>query len=463
MAAATHNSSAGKSIGNLGLRRAQFKVLASPARFRVVVAGRRFGKTRLALVMLIVVALRYAHTRNWYVAPTRPWAKDVAWEDLKTLLEVGRDGRGNPTVAQVVETELTIRFKNGSLIQLKGASEPDTLRGRTVKLVVLDEYANMDPELWPQVIRPQLSDRGKEGDALFIGSPRGFSHFKDLYDEVRGGAKGSEWQAWHFTSLDGENITAREILQAKNDLSLRDFRQEYMATFESTEGRIYHAFVRDWYCQNGTFNRGNLDASVHDLGPGMPILVGFDFNVNPLCATLSTKVAMQRLFLPVDPETGQPGRQYEMHTWKEYCLPNAGTADMMKVLREDFPGRHLLVFPDPSGRARHTTSANVGETDHSIIRSFGADIYVPQFRTNSDKFNTVNGLLCNSMGIRRKLINPQTCPQLVKGYDGLTYVPGSNLADKSTGLDHVCDADAYAILGAFPIITDVTEISHVAL
>jgi hypothetical protein len=152
-----------------------------------------------------------------------------------------------------------------------------------------------------------------------------------------------------------------------------------------------------------------------------------------------------------------------MHTWKEYCLPNAGTADMMKVLREDFPGRHLLVFPDPSGRARHTTSANVGETDHSIIRSFGADIYVPQFRTNSDKFNTVNGLLCNSMGIRRKLINPLTCPQLVKAYDGLTYVPGSNLADKSTGLDHVCDADAYAILGAFPIITHTVEIVHVAL
>ena len=117
MTVATPNTSTRKSIGNLGLRRAQFKVLASRARFRVVVAGRRFGKTRLALVMLIVVALRYAHTRNWYVAPTRPWAKDVAWEDLKNLLGVGRDGRGNPAVAQVVETELTIRFKNASQIQ----------------------------------------------------------------------------------------------------------------------------------------------------------------------------------------------------------------------------------------------------------------------------------------------------------------------------------------------------------
>jgi len=96
---------------------------------------------------------------------TRPWAKDVAWEDLKNLLGVGRDGRGNPAVAQVVETELTIRFKNGSQIQLKGASEPDTLRGRNVKLVVLDEYANMDPELWP-LVRSRKHDRqARSGNA----------------------------------------------------------------------------------------------------------------------------------------------------------------------------------------------------------------------------------------------------------------------------------------------------------
>lgn len=111
MTVATQDASVGKSLGDFGLRRAQFKVLASPARFRVVVAGRRWGKTRLALVMLIVVALRYAHTRNWYAAPTRPWAKDVAWEDLKSLLGMGRDGRGNPVVAQVVETELTISLQ----------------------------------------------------------------------------------------------------------------------------------------------------------------------------------------------------------------------------------------------------------------------------------------------------------------------------------------------------------------
>lgn len=440
-----------KGVGDFGLRRAQFKVLASPARFRVVVAGRRFGKTRLALVMLIVVALRYAHTRNWYVAPTRPWAKDVAWEDLKSLLSLGRDSSGNPAVAQVTETELTIRFRNGSAIQLKGASEPDTLRGRNLKLVVLDEYGNLPRELWPQVIRPQLSDRGKEGDALFIGSPRGFTHFKELYDEVREGAKGPEWRAWHFTSLDGENITAREILQAKNDLSLRDFRQEYLATFESIQGRVYHAFARDFYPQ------GNLDHSVRDPGPGLPVWVGVDFNVAPISAIVCSYLLMDRPGLPA----GSEG-QYELNVWKEYRLFNSGTAELMHAIRSDFPDRRLIIFPDPTGDARRT-SAPVGQTDFTIIRSFGAEIFVPKFRTNSDKYNHVNGLLCNTQGVRRLLINPRTCPHLVDSLDGLQYKDGSNLANKESGFDHLCDALAYAVIALFPIPTSYTSISTVYL
>jgi hypothetical protein len=102
-------------------------------------------------------------------------AKDITRKDLKSLLGITAEGRGNPIVSQVLETELTIRFKNGSVIQLKGASAPDTLGGRNLKLVVLDEYGSMPKELWPQVIRPQLSERGKKGDALFIGSPQGYT------------------------------------------------------------------------------------------------------------------------------------------------------------------------------------------------------------------------------------------------------------------------------------------------
>src|SRR5919201_400954 len=124
----------------------------------------------------------------------------------------------------------------------------------------------------------------------------------------------------------------------------------------------------------------------------------------------------------------------------------------MEGICRDFPNPHPVVFSHPTRSARHTIGANVGETDHSIIRRYGASIYIPNFRTNSDKYNTVNGLLCNSLGHRRAVINPRPCPKLVKALDGLCYREDTNLADKSSGLDHLCDAYAYSVLGVFPLI-----------
>jgi hypothetical protein len=333
-----------------------------------------------------------------------------------------------------------------------------------LKCVVFDEFADMDPLVWVAV-RPRLGDRrlmiqyGELGRTLFIGTPKGYNHFKDLFDDVRMGTRGPEWKAWRFTSIEGGNIDASEVMAAKRDLSAREWRQEYEASFESIEGRIYHAFVRDYYERRGELNMGNLDQSVHD--PGGPILIGMDFNVNPMSCTLSTKVRAPRPFL--GQTAGRLNEHYECHTWREFQIPNCNTAGMMKAIREAYPNRHLIVFPDPTGAARHTTSGNVGETDHSIIQSYGADLFVPRFKNNSDKYNTANGMLCNALGYRRKLINPQTCPNLVKAYDGLVYAEGSNLADKSTGFDHITDADSYMLLGAFPIVTQTVTSTTVQM
>ena len=442
-----------------GLKRPQKIVFYDRHRHKVIVAGRRFGKTFLALLVLISSACRFRRSKNWYVAPTRTMAKDIAWEELKYLLNLDEFGLGNPLVRDVNETELTVTFINGAIIKLMGASEPDRLRGRGLKCVVLDEYADMDPQAWV-VIRPQLSDKrhrleyGELGRAMFIGTPKGYNHFKKLYDDIRQGMMGTDWSAYRFTSLDGGNIDSAEIEKAKYDLTERDFRQEYMATFESITGRVYHAFLREMYLESKEkMCGGNLCNELRDPGPGLPILVGMDFNVNPMTATLSSKVLMKRPW----------GEQHEMHTWKEYVIENSGTAQMMQAIREDFPGRHLLVFPDPTGVGRSTKTANIGETDHSIIRSFGADLFIPKFNTNSDKYNTVNGMMCNTLGIRRKLINPVACPHLVNSYDGYVYKAGTNLGDKTSGLDHITDADSYATIGAFPIVTHYTEMSQVSI
>jgi hypothetical protein len=400
-------------------------------------------------------------------------AKDIAWADLKLLLGLTPEATSisddeAPLIRKngVNEGELRITLINGSVIQLMTAQEPDRLRGRALKTVVLDEYGSMDSKVWTAV-RPQLGDKrlrltyGELGRSLFIGSPAGFNDFKDKYDEARAGTN-PEWRAWRYTSIEGGNIDAGEIDSAKRDLSARDFRQEYEATFESIEGRIYHSFLRDYYSVSvggvQVYNHGNLDDSVHDMGGA--ILIGADFNVQPMCWTLSSKVASERPFLVNS--RNPKGIQYEYHTWKEYRMENCNTAMMMDAIKHDFPGRQLVVYPDPHV-GRHTTSANVGETDHSIIEREGVQVYVPKMGNNADKYNTVNGLLCNVLGHRRGIINPRGCPWLTKSLDSLTFVEGSNLPDKSKGFDHMSDAFAYAVLSVFPLIHDSVSVSTVSI
>jgi hypothetical protein len=446
------------------LKEHQQRILFNEHRHRVVVAGRRFGKTVLAIMVLCASATRFRRSKNWYVAPTRVMAKDIAWDELKAWLHIDSDGTGNHMVRDVSETELTITFTNGSTISLKGAAEPDRLRGRGLKCVVLDEYADMEPGVWT-VLRPQLSDirmeieYGELGRALFIGSPKGFNHFKKLYDDVRLNKMGDDWMAWKFTSLEGGNISANEIEKAKFDLAERDYRQEYLATFESIQGRIYHAFNREFW------PNGNLDNSIHDPGPGLPISVGMDMNVNPMTAVLGSKRLVERKnTIPTWDDDGEEltNRHYEFHVWKEYVLHNSNTAEMMKAIRLDYPDRHLIVFPDPSGDSRKT-SAPLSETDYTIIRSFRADVFTAKFNTNSDKYTHVNGMLCNTQNIRRLMINPHNCPKLIDSLDGLQYKDGTNLPDKDSGFDHETDALSYAVIGLFPIAVGYGQVSTVTM
>jgi hypothetical protein len=183
------------------------------------------------------------------VCPTRVMAKDISWIKLKRLLEIipreeGGDGEA-PMVRAVHEGELRVTLVNGSVIQLMTAQDPEKLRGRLVKTVVLDEFGSMDPKVWT-AIRPRIGDKelrvmyGELGRSLFIGTPAGFNHFKDLYDDARMGkrAESGQWKAWRYTSVEGGNIDAQEIEAAKLELSARDWRQEYEATLRRPNERF---------------------------------------------------------------------------------------------------------------------------------------------------------------------------------------------------------------------------------
>ena len=141
----------------------QQQVWNDNTRFKVVAAGRRTGKSRLAAYMLIVNALQTEKGHVWYIANTQGQARDVMWS---TLLEIA-----NSVIDSSHINNLQIKLINVTTISLKGADRPETMRGVSLKFVVLDEYGSMKSEVWETIIRPALADQ--KGSALFIGTPLG--------------------------------------------------------------------------------------------------------------------------------------------------------------------------------------------------------------------------------------------------------------------------------------------------
>jgi predicted phage terminase large subunit-like protein len=202
------------------------------SRFKVVAAGRRTGKSRLAAWMLIVEALQTNKGHVWYVAPTQGQARDIMW---LTLLELG-----NPVIESSHVNNMQIKLVNGAVISLKGADRPETMRGVSLKFVVLDEYADMKPAVFEQILRPALADL--KGKALFIGTPMGRNHFYDLYTYGSNG-KDEDYKSWHFTSFDNPLLDPNEIETARKSMSSFAFRTEFMASFEAASGGV---FKEEW-------------------------------------------------------------------------------------------------------------------------------------------------------------------------------------------------------------------------
>jgi predicted phage terminase large subunit-like protein len=217
---------------NIELLDWQKQVWADDTRFKIVAAGRRTGKSRLAAWMLIVNALQADKGQVFYVAPTQGQARDIMWQ---TLLDLA-----NPVVVSAHINNLQIKLVNGATISLKGADRPETMRGVSLKFLVMDEYADMKPEVFEQILRPALADQ--KGGALFIGTPMGRNHFYEMYKyaELEDDAS---YQSWHFTSYDNELLDPDEIDLAKKSMSSYAFRQEFMASFEARGSEM---FKEEW-------------------------------------------------------------------------------------------------------------------------------------------------------------------------------------------------------------------------
>lgn len=393
-----------------GLTKPQRRIFLDDSRFRVVVAGRRFGKTVLGVTECLYEAQRGTKRLIWYIAPTYRMAKELVWEELKEAIPAEMIESKN-------EAELSITLRGyKSKIVLKGADNPDSLRGKGLDFVVFDEAADIDEDTWFKVIYPALTD--KQGKALFIGTPKGYNWFYDLYID---GLHKRSWKVFTFTTAQGGNVTLEELEYAKETLSLKHYKQEFEASFETLSNTVYSSFDR----------KSNVDPGVEDIGS--EIYIGMDFNVDPMSAIVGSKVTNQ------------------LHVFDEIEITNGNTEEMCEEIKKRYPNRKIIVAPDPSGKSRKT-SAPVGQTDFSIIKSYGYQIIAPnKAPAVVDRINEVNAICQNAKGIRKLFIHPK-CKKLIKGMDGQTYKKGTSQPDKKSGLDHMPDGLGYLVHMEFPIM-----------
>jgi len=211
----------------------QREVFDAPTRFKMLCSGRRFGKTYLCIAQLIDWATRKPNSLNWYVTANYRMAKQIAWRQLKVMVPPEICVKRN-------ESDLSVELTNGSIIALKGAENPDTLRGVSLSTLIVDEAAYVKQDAWEMVLRPALSDQG--GPAWFITTPAGLNWFHDLWEQAQ---DQEDWRTFSYTTVQGGNVPPEEIEAARRTLDERTFRQEYLASFETLAGRVYPDFSDD--------------------------------------------------------------------------------------------------------------------------------------------------------------------------------------------------------------------------
>jgi hypothetical protein len=399
---------------SLKLHKGQKLVLHDPHRFRVIVAGRRWGKTQVSKIALITAAGSRKKQKVWYVATTYAQAKDVMWDDIKASVP-------RAWIRKIHETRMIIYLINGSIIQLKGADKPDSLRGNGLHFVVIDEAQDIKEETWEQVLQPTLATTN--GKALFIGTPKSYNWLYhrfmlgkrgEMVEDARKRLVQNEWKSWQFPTISSPFIPRAEIEARRRDMDPRSFRQEFEASFETMSGRVYYPFDRNEHVGHYPFN------------PRLPIYIGMDFNIDP----------MSCIVVQEQPD----GQIWCVHEVVLYGSNTQEAADELSRLYYRYFNQ-VTIYPDPAGDNR---SNGRGETNLEILRETGFTRI--QFKKKhppvQDRINALNRLLRNAEGEIVLRVN-SSCRKLIDSLEQTIYKEGSREVDKSLSVEHATDALGY--------------------
>lgn len=374
----------------------QNEIGADATRFRVFCAGRRFGKTVLAVEEMVGVAASDNDRRVAYIAPTFQQSRDICWEQLKK--------RCGPIIVDANETQLklTIRTQKGgtSTIWLKSWDAIESLRGQMFHFLVIDEVAMMRNFWigWQEVLRPALTDT--KGGALFISTPKGFNHFYDLYNLQN---KESSFKSFHATTFDNPHIDPAEVEEARKQLTEDRFFQEYMADFRKMEGLVYKDFKRDQHLYD-------------DLTPRKPlsmVYAGIDFGFTNPTAILKVEHDIDNHYWV----------SYEWYK-REKLMPEI--IEQCKLIKAN------TYYPDPAEPDRIEEMTRAGINCHDVSKDVEAGIASVQTVIKQNRLHIHKDLL--------HLINE------IETYRYEDAKPDKNLPERPVKEnDHLLDALRYVI------------------
>jgi hypothetical protein len=404
----------GAPINHLFLHEKQMEVYQAKSRFKVVVAGRRWGKTQLAKTAMIKYA-RVANRLIWYVAPSYRMAKQIMWPELLAAIP-------RRWIRKINETTMSIKLVNGTRLELKGADNPDSLRGVGIHFLVMDEVQDINPEAWTKVLRPTLASTG--GHALFIGTPKAYNFLYELYilGQKEENRERGKWISWQFPTITSPFIPPEEVEAAMQDMDDKSFNQEFNASFETMSGRVYHAFDRKIHVQPCPFNES------------APIWVGQDFNIDPMSSVII-----------------QPQSDGSIAVIDEVVLRGSNTEEVAEEIEKRYWRQmsQIILFPDPAGAYRQHAR---GESDLDIFREkgFKKQRYHRKHPPIADRVNSVNRMLRSADGQVRFKCDPKA-KHLISSLEQTIYKRGSREIDKDADVEHSGDALGYCVHYQFPI------------
>lgn len=392
-------------------------------RFPVVPAGRRSGKTERAKRFVAKEAMRNAGEKYFIAAPTRDQVKKIYWQDMKLLCLCSIHTRA-PS-----ETELIIYLNNNTEIHLIGLDKPERIEGILWTGGVIDEIADVKEGAWEANIRPALDTfNPTRPDYLawcwLIGVPDGLNHFYDMAEYAKT-ANDPDWQLYHWKSA--EILPDKTIEAAKRQMSAKQYKQEYEASFETATGRIYEDYSKDNY-------------TTETIKPHEQLWWMHDQNYTPLSSAVGVR------------------RSESLYLLDEIILTSAVSRQSAEEFIEKFKtheNKHVIIYGDPAGRAGEKHGQESAYTSmEEVLRMNGWKFtrkVKPAHPSIKDRQNQVRAKIKNANGDVSLYVNPALAPYCHKGLSTCTLKKGSAFLEEETEYQHVTTAIGYCIDVEWPL------------